>query len=105
MIQPPEGRSDLDFWYADGAAVHQSDVRRAVETDPQIVEFQARQTSRGMDLDVATCGAADLRQLRARLESLLRDARISSPVVQVTEVPAVSRIGGSAKLRPFVPMA
>jgi len=103
-LQPPEARSDQYFWYGNGAAVDPAEVRRAVETDPQIVEFQARQTSGGMDLDIATCGAADLGQLRERLESVLRDAGISSPAVQVTEVPAVPRIEGSAKLRRFVPM-
>jgi phenylacetate-coenzyme A ligase PaaK-like adenylate-forming protein len=97
------GRTDSAFVYDDGVAVHWLGMTTVLLSDPDVVELQVTQTTRGADISVATKGACNLEGLRRGLVELMRKSGLGEPEVSIREVDALDRLW-SGKLRQFQPL-
>ena len=93
-----EGRQDDVLRYAD-VAVHPLVLRSVLVSNPEIVEYQVRQTPSGADVAVISRSPIDERGLARELARALGGAGVSNPEVRVTTVPALDRnpLTGKAK--------
>jgi phenylacetate-CoA ligase len=96
-----EGRRDDDFRYST-LTVPAGVFRHVLGTDPQISEYQVRQTPTGAD--VLVVGTADDAVLAGALVAALRQRGLAQPDVTVRTVAALERHAATAKLRRFVPL-
>jgi phenylacetate-CoA ligase len=97
------GRSDDVFRYGD-LTIHPHSIRSALGRR-EIVEYQVRQTSTGLEVALRAAGVADVEAIGASLEQVLRRAGLPAPVVRVREVDQLERTQRTGKLRRFVPLA
>ena len=93
------GRRDDDFRY-DACTVPAGVFRHVLGTDPQISEYQVRQTRDGAEIVVV--GAPDMVGVAAALEDALRRQGLAAPSVSVTGAGAIERHPTTGKLRRFV---
>ena len=96
-----EGRADELFRYG-AVTVDPLTIRTVMVRTPDVVEYQIRQTDRGIDAAVVATGALDHAALASCLEQSLRTAGVPDPRVQVREVPAISRHPQTGKTRRFI---
>jgi phenylacetate-coenzyme A ligase PaaK-like adenylate-forming protein len=100
-----QGRHDDLFVYA-GMTIHPHVLRSALAKHPAVVEYQVRQTTSGLDVDVIAPGeepkAVD--RVGRDLAAALRSAGLPEPDVTVQRVPALARHTATGKLRRFVPL-
>jgi phenylacetate-coenzyme A ligase PaaK-like adenylate-forming protein len=98
-----EGRSDDEFLYGD-VVVHPIVVRSVMVKTPAAVEYQARQTPRGIEVDVVAPGGLDRADVAARLEGALGAAGLADPEVTVRIVGdgSIDRHPETGKTRRFV---
>jgi phenylacetate-CoA ligase len=93
------GRRDDDFRYGE-RSVPASAFRHVLGSDPQISEYQVRQTSRGAD--VAVVGSPDLPAVRVLLIAALRRHGVIEAEIRVHSVARIERHRATGKLRRFV---
>ena len=74
-----EGRADDVFRY-DGVEVHPLVIATAMVKAPRVVEYQVRQTDRGVDVAVVTDGPIDIVGLAAAIEDGLRRVGLAEPL-------------------------
>lgn len=102
-----EGRAS-DVLNFGAVAVHPLVIASPVEQAAGIVDFQVRQTPRGVDIDVVPAGiaAADAATgpLAALVTERLRRAGLTDPAVTVTAVTATRRDPRTGKAALFVPL-
>jgi len=98
-----EGRAD-DLLRWDGIDVHPLVIRAVMVKAPEVVDYQVRQTSRGVDVVALAPPALDVDQLRDRLATALGAAGLARPEVTVRTVPALDRHPETGKVRRFVPL-
>jgi phenylacetate-CoA ligase len=96
-----EGRADDVFHYGD-LAVDPIVIRTVMVRTPAALEYQVRQTERGIDMSVVTDGKAHHAALAASLAHGLRAAGLADPQVQVHEVPDIARHHETGKARRFI---
>ena len=99
-----EGRADEAFRYHD-VTVDPLVIRTVMVRTANAVEYQVRQTSRGVDVAVVADGAIDRADLASALEQSLRAAGLPYPCVQVREVAEIGRHPQTGKTRRFIPLA
>jgi phenylacetate-coenzyme A ligase PaaK-like adenylate-forming protein len=98
------GRADAAFRYAD-ADVHPLAIRSVLVQTPSVLEYQVRQSSRGVDVDLIIDGPEpDLSELGDRLAAALAQAGLADPVATARVVPALERPADTGKVRRFVPL-
>jgi phenylacetate-coenzyme A ligase PaaK-like adenylate-forming protein len=97
-----QGRMDDVFRYSDGTAVHPHVLRSPLSHRAAIVEYQVRQTARGVDVMVRASGPFDAAGLQAELTRALEGAGLKAAQVNVRTVEAIERTG-IGKLKRFVP--
>jgi phenylacetate-CoA ligase len=95
------GRRDDDFTYG-AATIPASVFRHVLGTDPQVVEYQVRQTIRGAD--VLTVGAPDTVALSTALTAALQRHGLSDPEVAIHIVERLQRHDTTGKLKRFIPL-
>jgi hypothetical protein len=71
----------------------------------EVLDYQVRQTHRGVDVDAVTSGPTDPDRLGGLLAHALANAGLSQPQVSVQIVPALERHPETGKVRRFVPLA
>ena len=71
---------------------------------PAALEYQVRQTSRGIDIDVVASGPVDHAALAAALAHSLRAAGLPDPQVRLRQVPDIARHPETGKARRFIPL-
>jgi phenylacetate-CoA ligase len=98
-----EGRAD-DLLRWDGIDVHPLVIRAVMVKAPEVVDYQVRQTSRGVDVVALAPPALDVDRLRDRLATALGAAGLARPEVTVRTVPALDRHPETGKVRRFVPL-
>jgi phenylacetate-CoA ligase len=98
-----EGRADDTFRYGT-VAVDPLVIRTVLVRTPAALEYQVRQTSRGIDIAVVACGPLDHAALAAALEQGLRAAGLADPQVHVRQVPDIARHPETGKARRFIPL-
>ncbi len=98
-----QGRADEIFSYP-GATVHPLVVRSVLVQSPDVLEYQVRQTPRGIELLVVAEAGLDLGTLRARLTRALAGAGLPHPEVSVRTTQCLDRDPQTGKLARFVPL-
>ncbi|WP_448609812.1 hypothetical protein [Geodermatophilus sp. URMC 60] len=98
-----EGRAD-DVPRFPGVTLHALTLRSALVATPEVVEYQVRQTSRGVHAAVVAAGALDRDGLADRLRAALAGAGLRDPVVTVETVPAIPVDARTGKAKRFVPL-
>jgi phenylacetate-coenzyme A ligase PaaK-like adenylate-forming protein len=97
------GRSDDVLRYG-AIDIHPLAVRSVLVKAPEVLDYQVRQTPRGVDVDAVTSGPADAEGLGGMLVNALANAGLGQPQVRVQIVPAIERHPESGKVRRFVPL-
>jgi hypothetical protein len=77
-------------------------VRAVLVRLPEVLEYQVRQTERGIDVDVVASGPVPT--LAASLGAALAEAGLPEPRVRLRTVARIDRDPTTAKLRLFVPL-
>jgi phenylacetate-CoA ligase len=98
-----EGRADDTFRYG-SIAVDPLVIRTVMVRTPAALEYQARQTSRGIDIAVVASGPLDHTALIAALRRSLHAAGLPDPQVHLRQVPDIARHPETGKARRFIPL-
>jgi phenylacetate-CoA ligase len=83
--------------------IHPLAVRSVMVKAREIVDYQVRQTPRGVEVDAVAAGAADVDGLSGLLAHALADAGLAEPDVTVRIVDSLRRHHETGKVRRFVP--
>ena len=97
------GRSDESFRYGE-VTVHPLVIRTVMVRSRDVVDYQVRQTSTGIDVVVVADEGLELEALRVDLSSALRGAGLADPETRVESAPTLERDPATGKLRRFVPL-
>ena len=98
-----EGRADDTFRYGT-LAVDPLVIRTVMVRTPAALEYQVRQTSRGIDIAVVAGAPLDHAALAAALAHSLRTAGLPDPQVHLRQVPDIARHPQTGKARRFIPL-
>lgn len=99
-----DGRADDVFVYGD-LAVHPLVIRSPMVKTPEVLEYQARQTLRGVDLAIVTNGPVDESAVAQKVAHSLEEAGLDRPEVTVRVADAMVRDDRTGKARRFIPLA
>ncbi len=98
-----EGRNEDPLRYGE-VHLHPHVVRSVLVGSPEVVDYQVRQTARGIEVDALAGGMVDVAALRGRLRTALAAAGLTDPVVDLRLVNELDRHAATGKLRRFIPM-
>ena len=98
-----EGRADDVFKYGQ-LAVDPLVIRTVMVRTPTALDYQVRQTERGIDVCVVLDGPLDHAALTASLQQSLRAAGLLRPHVRVHAVTDIARHPQTGKARRFIPL-
>lgn len=98
-----QGRLD-DTFYFGGVAVHPHVFRSPLGRQPNVVEYQVRQTPVGAAVALRCAGPVDLDALRDDIAGGLERLGVRAPEIVITTVDGLDR-QSTGKLRRFVPLA
>jgi phenylacetate-coenzyme A ligase PaaK-like adenylate-forming protein len=98
-----QGRCDDILRYGD-VAVHPVVIRSELVRTPAVLDYQVRQTSNGIDVEVLARNGVDAEELRLRLADALDAAGLHRPSVAVRAVADLARDRRTGKLARFVPL-
>ena len=96
-----EGRDEDVFRYGT-ARVHPIPLDAVLMADPQVREYQVRQTARGADITVVADAGLDGAALAAAVEQSLRQAGVTEPRVTISRAEAITRDRRTGKVRRFI---
>jgi len=97
------GRSDQMLHY-EGVDIHPLVVRSVMLKSPETLDYQVRQTPRGIDVDALAVVPVDRDRLADHLVEALAGAGLDDPVVTVRIVDQLERHPETGKIRRFVPL-
>ena len=100
-IEDPQGRLDDIFVYDDGLSVHPHLFRSALGHHREILEYQVRQTQRGVTIGLVAAAAVDVQTLRTRITAGLAEVGLTEPRVDIETLHELPR-QASGKLKRFV---
>jgi phenylacetate-coenzyme A ligase PaaK-like adenylate-forming protein len=98
-----EGRDDAEFVYGD-VRLHPLTIRSALVKTHEIVEYQVRQTARGIDVATVAIEDMDKAALQRRLTQALKEAGVVDREVTVRRVSGIERHADTGKTRRFIPL-
>ena len=98
-----EGRAATIFEYGD-VSIHPLVLATSLTRHPNVLDYQVRQSDRGVLIDVITTGAVDTAGLSAELVAALADAGCTDPTAEIRVVPALARDSHTGKVAQFVPV-
>jgi phenylacetate-coenzyme A ligase PaaK-like adenylate-forming protein len=98
-----EGRSDDVLQFGE-VVLHPLVVRSVLVHAAEVVDYQVRQTPRGIAVDVLAPRGVDTGALRADLTGALTRAGLAGAEVSVAAVPQLPRDARTGKLRRFLPL-
>lgn len=99
-----EGRLEDVFSYEGGVTVHPVAFASAFEHYPRVVEYQVRQTERGVAISLLTNGPVVPEKVERDVGNYLEKAGLRNPEVSARIVEKLERTPGVAKLKRFVPL-
>ncbi len=97
-----DGRADEGFRYG-GLTMHPSALTTALLQAPAVLEYQVRQTPRGVNVAVVADTDFDHGALAAGIECSLREAGLTEPEVSISRVEAITRDPVTGKAKRFLP--
>ncbi len=98
-----EGRADDVFRYRD-VEVHPLVIATPMVKTPRVLEYQVRQTDRGVEVAVVTDGPIEMVRLAEAIEDGLRGVGLVNPLATVREVGSIPRHPQTGKTRRFIPL-
>jgi phenylacetate-coenzyme A ligase PaaK-like adenylate-forming protein len=98
-----EGREATVFHYGH-VAVHPLVIATTLTRHPDVVDYQARQTDRGITVEVLTTRPIDTTSLIDDLTAALTGVGLTRPTVHLRVVPTLARDTRTGKLIHFVPI-
>ncbi|MEM6584024.1 MAG: hypothetical protein AAF699_22310 [Pseudomonadota bacterium] len=98
------GRADDWFVYGKSIKIHPMVFRDVLGQERHVSEYQVQQTSGGAHVLVIAHGDLPEEQLESRLVTVLRDAGLAAPNVNVKRVESLPRHPETNKLKRFVPL-
>jgi phenylacetate-CoA ligase len=102
-IDDVQGRLDDAFTYPDGPTVHPFTFRSVLGRERALVEYQVRQTPRGVQVHVRREAPLDTTRLAERLRTALVDLGLAGAEVTIAPAEALER-QPSGKFKRFVPL-
>jgi phenylacetate-CoA ligase len=99
-----DGRSDNVFVYGD-LTVQPLVIRSPMVQTPEVLEYQVRQTPRGVDLAIVANGPVNESDLAQKVARSLEQAGLDRPEVRVCVTDAIVRDERTGKARRFIPLA
>jgi phenylacetate-CoA ligase len=96
------GRADAILRFG-GAEVHPLALRSVLLATPEVLDYQVRQTARGVAVQVLLERETGLAPLRGQLRTALARAGLADPDVTVDAVAALPRDARTGKLRRVIP--
>jgi len=97
------GRADEVLHY-EGVDIHPHVARSVMVRSPEVLDYQVRQTPRGIDVDALAVVAISSDRLAEHLVEALAAAGLHNPAVSVRIVDHLERIPDTGKLRRFLPL-
>jgi phenylacetate-CoA ligase len=97
------GRTE-DMLRYDEIDIHPLVVRSVMVKAPEVLDYQVRQTPRGIEVDAVTAGAVDVDRLTCLLVHALADAGLREPAVTLRIVDSLQRHSDTGKVRRVVPV-
>jgi phenylacetate-coenzyme A ligase PaaK-like adenylate-forming protein len=98
-----EGRQGETLVYG-RAEIHTHIVRSVLLRYPDVLDYCARQTARGLDIAISASAPVDTAALVRALAAALAEAGLAHPVVRVEPVASLPRDARTGKLRRFLPL-
>jgi phenylacetate-coenzyme A ligase PaaK-like adenylate-forming protein len=98
------GRSDEVLRW-EGVEIHPIVVRSVLVKSPDVIDYQVRQTDRGIDVAAVPASSLDADDLRQRLTKALSDAGLTDAQVTLDTVATLQRHRETGKVQRFVPIA
>lgn len=98
------GRLDDVFEYEGGVTVHPVVFWSAFEHYPSVVEYQVRQTERGVAISLLTNSPVVISQVERDVGNYLEKSGLHNPEVSARIVERLERTHGVAKLKRFIPL-
>ncbi|MBV9001161.1 MAG: hypothetical protein JO304_19030, partial [Solirubrobacterales bacterium] len=98
-----QGRADTPFRYG-SIEVSPLAIRSVFATAPTVLEYQIRQTARGVEALIIAEQEPRAHTLAAQLEQALRTAGIHAPEVAIRRVENIERDAQTGKSRRFIPI-
>jgi len=102
-IADVQGRVDEAFVYATGLVVHPMVFRSVLGKQPNVAEYQVRQTPMGASIAIRTEGPADAVALQGLIAAALTQAGLHDPAVKIVPVEGIER-SRAGKLKRFIPL-
>jgi len=102
LIAGISGRLDDVFTYGD-VVVHPHTLRTVMVSHPEVIDYQIRQRTDGLDVDVLTSGPVP-EDLDHDLAAAVVDQGLAQPTITLKTVENLERSAASGKLRRFVPL-
>jgi phenylacetate-coenzyme A ligase PaaK-like adenylate-forming protein len=99
-----QGRSD-DVLRYDGIDIHPIVVRSVLVHTPDVIDYQVRQTRRGIDVAALGTPSLDVERVREHLIRALDAAGLTNAQVTLQPVATLQRHSETGKLQRFVPLA
>jgi phenylacetate-CoA ligase len=96
-----EGRSDDEFRYS-AITIDPLVIRTVMVRTPNVVEYQVRQTERGVAVTIVSDGIVDRAAIASALEHSLRAAGLPDASAHVDESAVISRHPQTGKIRRFI---
>ncbi len=103
LIADIQGRADESLDFGHGRVVHPHALRSVLARESAVLEYQVRQSDRGIDVDVRLASSVDVDSLRRHLAAALADLGVPDAEVRVQEVADLPR-SDVGKVRRFVPL-
>lgn len=98
-----DGRAEYIFRYGD-VAVHPRTFDTALDSLPEITEYQVRQTRRGAIIDVVADRRLDRMALAAAIRDDLERSGLRAPELTIRAVTSIARHAESGKVLRFIPL-
>jgi phenylacetate-coenzyme A ligase PaaK-like adenylate-forming protein len=99
-----DGRCDALLRY-NGVDVDPLVLRTVMVRSPDVLDYQVRQTRRGIDVAALAVSSLDVDRLSTRLAHALEHAGLTDPQVTVRAVATLERHHETGKLRRFLPLS
>ena len=82
--------------------IHPLAIATVMVTTASVIEYQAHQTERGVDVAIVADGPLDITGIANAIEAGLREAGLVNPAASVREVRVLPRHPQTGKVRRFI---
>ena len=104
LVGDVKGRADDAFAYAGDVRIHPLVFRTPLGQNPEIAEYQVRQTEGGASIGIVAAGSVDVAELRRQLVAALAKAGLPNAQIEINLVDGLERHKETGKLKRFIPL-